>query len=196
MSRGHDLAVRFHPRNTVMPEFLRTSLAVIFALATSCDGLSSASFSALELCAKLEGFNRRRQLSETIKVFERWHGRQDAAAVAEAGWPPPAKAYVEAIFAHGKRSSGVRALDTFRLMQTDGVTPNLLAYTMVIRACASRKLWPVALSLFEDLREEGLRADTVACNAVLVACERGGQLEEAELLLSNMRAEGPQPDAM
>lgn len=175
---------------------LLLAIAVFFSLATSCNGLSSASFSALELCAKLEGFNRRRQFSETIDIFERWHGRQDTAAVAEAGWPPPAKAYIETIFAHGKRSSGDRALDTFRQMQTDGVTPNLLAYTMVIRACASRKLWPVALSLFEDMREEGLHADTVACNAVLVACERGGQMEEAELLLGNMRAEGPQPDAM
>jgi len=136
------------------------------------------------IATKMQRLNRQGKSHQAISLFSDWVNTVNATT------PEAARAWVEAITAHGRLRKGEAALDTFQRMQAV-FEPSLVAYTAAIRACATSKLWPVALSLLDDLRADGIRPDTIVCNAALVACERGGQLEEAELLLRAMEASGP-----
>ncbi|KAH7437611.1 hypothetical protein KP509_05G080500 [Ceratopteris richardii] len=99
---------------------------------------------------------------------------------------------------------GERALDCFKRMKHDGITPNATTYACMLKACASIGACDEGQKIRDEIERQGLLEVDIMCGKLSKAQEvlhqlpfrDGGLGEQAVSCFEKMQSEGISPDAV
>ncbi|KAL3686004.1 hypothetical protein R1sor_004026 [Riccia sorocarpa] len=94
------------------------------------------------------------------------------------------------ICGYAKQGLAKKALEVYKLMQTEGCEPNIVTYNTLIHACIKSGVGvEKVVELFEELQMKGLKPDEITYNCMINGYISGGYLEEAVRIMERMKKE-------
>ncbi|KAL2641609.1 hypothetical protein R1flu_009196 [Riccia fluitans] len=119
------------------------------------------------------------KLALAREIFDGMKGAQVARSVLS---------FTALICGYAKQGLAKKALEVYKLMQTEGCEPNIVTYNTLIHACVKSGVGlDKAVELFKELQRKGLKPDEITYNCMINAYTSENRLEEALLVLDSMK---------
>ncbi|KAI7872590.1 hypothetical protein BDF14DRAFT_1755006 [Spinellus fusiger] len=118
-----------------------------------------------------------------------WTPEDSLAEMKILNAPRKSRDYNTFIYTKVRENNFAAALDMFREMEKDGVSPDVYSYAIIIDTVVKDRTLPseIALELFEEMKSRGVRPDVVAYTSMINVYARTSDMSNVLLLLEEMK---------